>query len=62
VNKKNKRASTFLAIVDGKIDVKGVVPPELCIDPLRNFKELNLRDREIEIYESCESYKPLFKL
>lgn len=47
-------------IVNGTIDMKGVVPPELCIDPLLYFKELNLRDRGIKVYENFESYKPLF--
>jgi len=47
-------------IVKGKIKIKGVVPPELCIDPLPYFKELNLRDRGIKVYENYGSYKPLF--
>jgi len=47
-------------IVNGTIHMKGVVPPEVCIDPLPYFKELNLRDRGIKVYENYESYKPLF--
>lgn len=47
-------------IVNGTIRMKGVVPPEVCVDPLPYFKELNQRDRGIKIYENCEFYKPLF--
>lgn len=47
-------------IVNGKIKVKGVVPPELCIDPLPYFKELNQRDRGIKVYENYESRKSVF--
>lgn len=47
-------------IASGKIGLKGVVPPELCVDPLPYFRELNLRDREIKVYEDYESRKPLF--
>lgn len=47
-------------IIQGKIDVKGVMPPEVCVDPLPYFRELNLRDRGIKVYENYESYKPLF--
>jgi len=47
-------------IAGGKIKAKGVVPPELCIDTLPYFKELNLRDRGIKVFENYESQKPLF--
>ena len=47
-------------ITNGKIGVKGVVPPELCIDPLPYFKELNQRDRGIKVYENYESCKSVF--
>ena len=47
-------------IVNGKIDMKGVMAPEVCIDPMLFFKELNLRDRGIKVYEHSESYKSLF--
>jgi lysine 6-dehydrogenase len=36
-------------LASGKISAKGVLPPELCIDPLPFFKEL--RKREIKTYE-----------
>jgi lysine 6-dehydrogenase len=47
-------------LATGKIDVKGVMPPELCIDPLPYFKELNLLDRGIKVYENYESSKTVF--
>ena len=47
-------------IASGKIRMKGVVPPELCVEPLPYFRELNLRDRGIKVYENYESQKPLF--
>ncbi len=46
-------------IANGKIVMKGVVPPELCVDPLPYFKELDLRDRGIKVYENYESLKLL---
>lgn len=45
-------------LADGRIKVKGVVPPELCIDPLAFFKELS--SRGIKVYEYSEEEKPLF--
>jgi len=47
-------------IAKGKISTRGVVPPELCVDPLPYFKELNLRDRGIKVYEDYDSQRPLF--
>jgi len=46
-------------IAKGKIKTRGVVPPELCVDPLPYFRELNLRDRGIKVYENYQSHKPL---
>jgi lysine 6-dehydrogenase len=46
-------------IASGKIDSKGVVPPEVSIDPLPYFEELNQRDRGIKVYEHEEFCKPL---
>jgi lysine 6-dehydrogenase len=46
-------------IASGKIKMKGVVPPELCVDPLPYFRELNLRDRGIKVYEDFVSKKCL---
>ena len=46
-------------IASNKIKMKGVLPPELCVDPLPYFKELNLRDRGIKVYEDYESNKCL---
>ena len=47
-------------IAKGRISTRGVVPPELCVDPLPYFKELNLRDREIKVYENYDSQRALF--
>jgi len=47
-------------IASGKIKRKGVVAPEMCVDPLPYFRELNLRDRGVKVYEDYESHKPLF--
>jgi lysine 6-dehydrogenase len=47
-------------IASGKIKKRGVLPPELCLDPLPYFRELNLRDRGIRVYEKYQEHKPLF--
>lgn len=49
-------ASQWLA--KGKIEKRGVVPPESCIDPLPYFSELSKRG--IKVYEYAEETKPLF--
>ncbi len=47
-------------IASGKIKKRGVLPPELCLDPLQYFGELNLRDRGIRVYKTYQEHKPLF--
>jgi saccharopine dehydrogenase-like NADP-dependent oxidoreductase len=42
----------------GMIKVRGVVPPESCIDPLPYFSELSRRG--IRVYEHSEETRPLF--
>lgn len=46
-------------IASGKLTAKGVVSPEVCIDPLPYFKELNARDRGIKVYETIETKRLL---
>ncbi len=50
-------------LASGKITKRGVMPPELCVDPLPFFKELNDRDRGIKVYESTDGSapKPLYQ-
>jgi lysine 6-dehydrogenase len=45
-------------LAKGKIDAKGAVPPESCVDPLPYFRELSLRG--IRVYERSEGTRPLF--
>lgn len=45
-------------IASAKITRRGVLPPELCVDPLPFFKELDMRDRRIKVYESLNGSKP----
>ncbi len=47
-------------LAKGKIKFQGVVPPELCIDPLPYFRELNARDRGIKTYEYDKRKASLF--
>jgi len=47
-------------IASGKVEAKGVVPPEVCIDPLPYFRELNARGRGVKVYETIETKKSLF--
>ncbi len=46
-------------LASGKITRRGVMPPELCVDPMLFFKELNGRDRGIKVYESEEGSRPI---
>lgn len=41
-------------IAKGKVNAKGVLPPEACMDPTEFFKELSKRD--IQIHETIETY------
>ncbi len=43
----------------GKINVRGAIPPEQCVDPLPFFRELNARDRGIKVLEYVEQAKNL---
>jgi lysine 6-dehydrogenase len=45
-------------IASGKISRRGAFPPELCVDIPPFFKELNIRDRGIKVYESINESKP----
>ena len=38
----------------GRIEKRGVLPPESCVDPLPSFSEVGARDREITIIEKNE--------
>jgi len=49
-------ASQWLA--EGRIKIRGVVPPESCIDPLPYFSQLSKRG--INVYEYSEETRPLF--
>ncbi len=45
-------------LANGRIDTRGVAPPESCIDPLPYFSELSRRG--IRVYEYSEETRPLF--
>jgi saccharopine dehydrogenase (NAD+, L-lysine-forming) len=46
-------------LLQGKIKVRGTVPPEVAFDPLPYFKELNARGRGIRVTEYSEQTKPM---
>ncbi len=46
-------------LASGKISKRGVMPPELCVDPEPFFKELNSRDRGIKVYGSVDGSAPI---
>ena len=46
-------------LLQGKIKVRGTVPPEVAFEPLPYFKELSARGRGIRVIEYAEATKPL---
>lgn len=46
-------------ILKGKVKIRGTVPPELALDPLPYFQELNARDRGIRVTEYNNGARPL---
>lgn len=46
-------------ILTGKVKLRGTVPPEVALDPLPYFQELNARDRGIRVTEHDNGSRPL---
>jgi len=45
--------------VNGSIQQRGVIPPEIAFDPLPYFKELSARGRGIQVVEYAEETRGL---